>query len=158
MNRIIFGIRRRIVCHVLAGLSALIIAVPLTFMWLDNVPPLSITHTAMFPSVVRAGDSVSITWTATETRACDGIIHRRFVDSAGVIFEIAPVPSIYRGTLGPNKTFSREVRIPSGMAPGPAVYGGVRRYWCNPLQRALQGILGAEIVLPSPIIKFTVIP
>lgn len=151
-------IKRRTICHISAAIFGMMVAAPITFMWLDNTEPIRITHVSMSPAEVLAGQSVRITWEATEIRACNGIIHRRFIDSAGVIFEIAPVPSVYRDVLGGHKTFSRDITIPSGMAPGPAIYGGVRRYWCNPLQRLFEGLFGFEIKIPSPAVRFTVLP
>lgn len=151
-------IKRRTFCHLAAALFGLVVLAPITLMWLDSAEPIHISNVAMHPNSVRAGQVVQLTWQASEARACNGIIHRRFVDSAGVIFDIAAVPSIYRRDLGGNKSLSRDITIPSGMAPGPAVYSGVRRYWCNPLQVLLEGLLGFEIVLPSPPVRFTVLP
>lgn len=141
----------------MSRLIGVFVVAPVIVMRLDWFEPIHIDKLEMVPSDVRAGQTVKMIWTANEYRACDGIIHRRFVDSAGVIFEIESVPSIYRDVLGNNKTFNRDIQIPSGMAPGPAVYGGVRRYWCNPLQKLFQGWLGFEIVLPSPLVRFKVV-
>lgn len=150
-------IPRRYVCHALAAGFCALFVVPTVLMHQDVTPPIEIHRSVMVPNQVRPGDTVQLVWTATELRACDGSIRRRFVDSAGVIFETVPAPTIYRDVLGSNKTFSREVRIPMGMAPGPAIFTGTRRYWCNPLQRMFEGQLGFEIVLPAPIIRFTVL-
>lgn len=151
-------IKRRSVCHILAALFGLMVAAPITFMWLDSAEPIRVTSATMSPPEVRPGQTVRLTWDATEFRVCAGLVHRRFVDSSGVIFEISPVPAIYRDKLDGNKSFSRDITIPNGMAPGPALYTGVRRYWCNPLQRLFEGWLGFEIKLPSYPVKFTVLP
>lgn len=151
-------IKRRTICHIFAAMFGLLVVAPITLMRLDNAEPIRVTRTEMYPSDVSPGQTARLTWDATEHRVCNGIIHRRFVDSAGVIFEIAPVPSIYRDVLGGHKSFGRDIVIPHGMAPGPAVYGGTRRYWCNPLQKLLEGWLGFEITVPSPPVKFTVVP
>jgi hypothetical protein len=149
---------RRWICHAAAASVGLFLIAPIVAMRFDNVEPVSITHTEMIPSDVRPGQTVRLSWAANEHRSCDGLVHRRFVDSGGVIFELAPVPTIYRTAVAHNKVFSRDIQIPSGMASGPAWYGGVRRYWCNPLQRLLQGWLGFEILMPVAPVRFNVLP
>ena len=127
-------------------------------MAVDSRAPVIITKSEMVPNVVVPGQTVTIRWTTIELRACDGVVRRRFVDAARVIHEIEPAPTIYRARVKDTPTFSRDVTIPSGMAPGPATYGGTRHYYCNPLQKWFQGWLGIEIRLPIAEIKFTVVP
>jgi len=158
MNRKIMGIRRRYWCHIAAAAFSFIVAAPVVAMLADNTPPIIVVNTEMHPPQVVAGQTVRVTWTAREFRACDGVVNRRFIDSAGVIFDTAPIPTVYRRQLsGGGRSFSREIQIPSGMSPGPAIYTGTRRYWCNPLQQLLRGLFGAEINLPVEPVRFTVI-
>lgn len=134
MNTLVMGIRRRVICHVFAACVAFVLVAPIVFMAADRQSPIIIHETTIFPPSVRAGDTVLVTWTATELRGCEGTIYRRFIDSQGTIFEIAPVPSIYRGLLtSGKKTFSSSIAIPHGLASGPAAYTGTREYRCNPL-------------------------
>ena len=157
-KKYIAGFDRRTICHIAAFTFSLLVVAPLTFMVVDSRTPITITKSEMVPSVVVPGQTVTIRWTAVEHRACDGVVRRRFVDSAGVIHEIEPAPTIYRARLSDNPTFSRDVTIPAGMAIGPgATYGGTRHYFCNPLQQWFQGMWGIEIRAPIAEIRFTVI-
>lgn len=158
MNQTISGIRRKSWGHIAAALFSVIIMAPIAAMIADSATPVVVIRTDMEPSKVAAGQGVRVTWVARELRACDGEVNRRFVDSAGVIFDVAPVPTVYRAQLESGaRSFSREIHIPAGMALGPAEYGGTRRYWCNPLQRLFRGLFGIEIVLPVAPVKFTVV-
>lgn len=150
-------IPRRVICHAAAGFAALFIVAPVVYMRLDSASPVTVYDAAVTPELVAPGQLVTITWKALEHRACDGEVHRRFTDAGGVIFDLATAPTIYRqAALDEQHIFAREVFIPRGMAAGPAVYGGYRRYWCNPLQQLLRGLFGFEIVLPVRPIRFTV--
>lgn len=156
-------ISRRAICHIVAAVFGLVVVVPIMLMRLDNEEPIIIRRTVMIPPDVRPGQVVRVVWTADERRSCDGVVHRRFIDSAGVIFDIEAAPTIYRNgrwlqqQQWHNKSFSRDIVIPSGISAGPAAYTGVRRYWCNPLQRLFRGWLGFEIVVPIALVRFNVL-
>ena len=156
MKPTFLGIPRRLVCHVSAACIAFGLIAPVTYWTLDRQVPIVIQDTSVFPPDAAPGDTIKITWTATELKGCSGTIYRRFIDSTGTIFEISPVPSIYRGLLvGGVKTFSREVRIPFGMAPGPAIYTGFREYICNPIHylwpiRATSAVTKFNVVRKGP--------
>lgn len=150
-------ISRRAICHIVAAVFGLVVVVPIMLMRLDNEEPIIVRRTVMIPPDVRPGQVVQVVWTADERRSCDGSVHRQFIDSAGVIFDLQPAPTIYRDALGENKSFSRDIVIPNGVAAGTAVYTGVRRYWCNPLQRLFRGWLGFEIAAPIAPVRFNVL-
>lgn len=150
---------RRTICHILAACVAALVVAPMTFWATDKQSPIIIHESAIFPPNVRPGSSATITWTATELRSCTGIIHRRFVDSQWVVWAVTPVPSVYRALLKGKTTFSREIIIPLGMAPGPATFTGARVYYCNPLHQ-LAGWLGMDwlaINVPTTPVRFNVL-
>lgn len=152
LTTFILGLKRRTWCHIAAAITAICFVAPVAFMASDRTEPIVIHKTEIFPPIVRPGQVVKLTWTATELRGCDGTIHRRFIDSQGVIYQVESVRSIYRQLLaGGRKTFSREVQIPSGMPDGPATFTGVREYYCNPFHRYIWPIRAA-----TPPATFTV--
>lgn len=128
-----WGLRRRYWCHILAAAFSFGLLGPLAALVLDRESPVDILDTQIVPNPVRAGGTVIVTWTAVEKRACEGTVHRRWVDASGVVHETQLGPTVLRerGSLG-RKTFARELRVPLGMAPGPAHYEGARYYVCNP--------------------------
>ena len=151
-------IKRRYICHAIAAVFCAIIVVPAVFLVRDNAIPVEIHKSTMTPPIVSPGQTVQISWVATDHRSCEGLIHRQFVDSSGAMFQMIPGPTFIRDPrdIGRRKTFIREIRIPTGVADGPATFSGMRRYWCNPLQRMLKGQFGMEIRVPTPVISFEV--
>ena len=121
--------------HIAAFIFGVFVVGPISFWAFDRFPPIEIHSASISPDVINAGDRAVITWAATMKRPCDGTIHRRFIDSSGTIFDMAPVSAVYRHSIeeGMRRTFSREIILPIGMAPGGAVMSGIREYRCNPV-------------------------
>jgi hypothetical protein len=150
-----FGVARRVWCHIIAGVVSFTIVAPLTFMALDRVDPVTV-HSTMFSGELAPGGTVKITWDATATRSCSGVVRRRIIDSDGHTFEYDEQTTVIRpeDELG-RRRYSREFVLPKGIRPGPAIHSTVVRYYCNPLQVALDwpitGIRGRQqfIIQPS---------
>lgn len=134
MIRSILGIPRKFFCHAAAALFSAFIIAPLTFMLLDRELPVVQTPAELNPSQVRPGQIVELIWKADVRRLCKGTVSRQWVDSEGVIFYVSPDPTVARANpthLGPDKMFSRDVVIPSGMSPGQARMVVDIEYRCN---------------------------
>ena len=132
-----FGVARRIWCHVIAGFVSFTVIAPLTFMALDRVEPVTV-HSTMFSGELAPGGTVTITWDATATRSCSGVVRRRIIDETGAMFEYDEQSTVIRpkGELG-RRTYRREFVLPKSAKPGPALHSVVVLYYCNPLQVAL---------------------
>lgn len=125
--------QKHLVHKCVAAVIAFFVFGPLLIMAADYGPPIVIIETKIIPKTTRAGESINVEWTATERRACNGTIYRRFIDSSGTIFDMAPVTAIYRdgGLIGGVRRFSRSILTPTGMAPGRAIFTASRVYRCH---------------------------
>lgn len=139
---------------VVAVLIGALITVPASFMLFDRRAPVEHVSAEIIPPAVYAGDAVRLRWKIVEHRNCDGVSHRRIIDSTGKITEFETHPTVYHAATSPSPlTFEVIMNVPIGIAPGPARYDpGVFR-WCNILQKTFWPIEDA----PHPV-PFTVLP
>lgn len=148
----LFGIARHAWCHILAGLVSFTVVAPLTFMLLDRAEPVTV-HSTIFSGDLRPGGTAVITWDATATRACEGTVRRRVIDSTGVVFEYDEQTTVIRpqGELG-RRRYSREFQLPKNIAPGVAIHSVVVRYVCNPIHQwwPIVGVRGREQFIIQP--------
>lgn len=101
----------------------------------------SVENLRIVPSSVPAGTKANFIFTAPGQtheliKQCDGVVHRFIVDSQHTVWalldtsatEVAPVN---HGSFD----FARQFPVPTGAAPGPAVYHSRVTRWCNPIQQ-----------------------
>jgi hypothetical protein len=132
------SMKRETLCNIITAAATLLLSIPIAIMLSYRVQPVTISGGYITPSTVHAGDTIRITWTATEHRACDGYIIQRVIDSLGYIHEMERTPTVYHETLDHGgRTFQKLLTLPLHMAPGPAIYSPVVYRWCNPLQKWL---------------------
>jgi hypothetical protein len=144
-------VRTRWMCHLSALLLCTFLFGPVVYMLADRDPPFAFIRGEIVPDNPSPGESISVIWYANITRRCDGIVHRRIIDSHGVIFNFTSVPALYRYSPDIAK-FARTFPLPAGIAQGWAEYAPDVFYWCNPLQK-LWPIHGK-----APALKFFVTP
>ncbi len=121
----------------------------LGFMINDRQPPLIRYYGRITPDNPLPGADINVTWEVRKNRDCPGVIYRRIIDSHGVVYDFAPVESLY--TLAANtKEFSRLFKLPAQIAPGPAEYFATNKLVCNPLHNFW------PILVDMPSIKFNI--
>lgn len=144
--------KRYLTCQLSAWIVlSLVLGYPL-YLVLDRDTPFNFVEGRIEPTTVHPGDEVTIRWTTTVRRDCDGLIHRSFTDSTGALFPMEPVPAVYSQVREGN-SFARNFRVPFGLAPGPATYNVRAYYWCNWMQRYVW-----PIAAHSPRAEFMVLP
>lgn len=141
--------RRAAVCHVAAAAVGLCV---FAFLWLllDRGPVLILQQNDSYvlPDPAPQGHRISIVWSAIERRNCDGVVIPRVVDSSGRVFEYARQPAIYHDLMQPGKrSFTKTLRLPLGMAPGPARYEPIVLRWCNPIQQLVWPLRDPPLVI-----------
>ncbi len=140
-------------CNIIGGVLGSLALAPILIMLLDRREPLELIDGHIAPYNVHVGDDVLITFTVRELRNCDGRLHKRFFDSAGIIHASVPEPTIYHQAIRDKRTFQKVATIPKGMASGPAIYAPTIERWCNPLQRMLWPINGASLRLNFNVVE-----
>jgi hypothetical protein len=129
---------REVLCHILAAAFALLVVTPPIVMLLDRRDPAELTGGQMLPHDVRSGQAVTIAWDIIERRACAGEFTPIIIDAGKQVHYFARQPTVYRDTLRPDGLrFYKHITLPTGLAPGPAIYTVQVERWCNPLQRYL---------------------
>lgn len=115
----------------IAGLLIALIVAPIIYLAIDRSPPVVVTSSTISGNIYP-GATVNIRWTAyrSDSLPFEGVIRRQFVDSEGVLHEMAEVPAVSREDHTPRKgyTFTRQIVIPPAMAFGPARMIGWRFY------------------------------
>lgn len=148
--------------------SALLLGLPL-WMLLDRSPPYVRDHGQIIaaapencglppgPASVTPGACVAVVWSVRIIRNCVPSEHsnitRRIVDGENVAWPIAAVAGLYgTGTLpSSSDRLVRYLVLPSGAAPGRAIYKSSASYACNPLQRLVW-----PVVVDTPDITFVI--
>ena len=144
-------------CNRVGVSLGLLIITPIAVMLLDRRSPIVLEDGVITPDPAIPGDTVSITWTTIERRACDGEFSRRIVEGqpSGKIHEFARGPTVYhrlsKGTDGQRKTFTRSFTLPESVTPGVVTYTVHGTRWCNVLQKYIW-----PIPFDGPKVKFTV--
>lgn len=147
---------RRLWCHTLAAtFMSVFIAAPLIMIF-DRRDPINIEAISLMPNRARAGDTMTMRWSATIHRAgCSGVVIRRYIGAVDkVIRETVGQPTVFRGTAG-KKTEDFEIQfvVPNNLGPGPYTYEPLVKRWCNPLQQHLWPIVTHQMP-----VEFTVVP
>jgi hypothetical protein len=128
---------RLTLCHILPALFSMLIVVPVVLMLSDRLDPV-VVHNSVVSGDMRPGGVIRVDWSATALRSCDGEVRRRIISSSGIIHEYDVVPTVFRlDDDRAKRSFSREITLPTSIAPGPAIHSAIVRYYCNPLQRWL---------------------
>lgn len=147
------GIHRRWTTFIAITLGTVVVA-PFFILLFDRREPIELGEAMIEPSgSVNSGQEVTITWSAVERRAgCDGEFERRVIDSTGRIFPYRREPTVYRLTYNAKaQIFTRQFRLPNGLAPGRAIITTVGTRWCNSVQKYLW-----PIPFQGPIIQATI--
>jgi len=82
------------------------------------------------------GGTATIEYVGTETKVCDGRVHRSITDSTGAFHDL-PDADVFRlpfHDLNKKVTFWHEFPVPWKVAPGPATYHSEVVRYCNFLQ------------------------
>lgn len=148
--------RRARWCNFIGTALGVLVMAPLLIMLFDRREPITILPGKIDPYYVKNGMTVVVTWPLIEHRACAGDLRRVVVDQGGKgkIHEFAVEPTIYHQVLSPDaRTFSKNMTMPYGMAPGPAIYYGIGTRWCNVLQQFIW-----PIPFRSPDIPICILP
>lgn len=145
--------RREWICHLMPPAVCLLVLAPLLFYVTDRKPPFEFASGVLTPRAAYAGQVVTVTWTTRNESGndCDGVVYRILIDSQGVQWTLAPTEAVY-ARVRKGSAFSVNFNLPDGMAPGPAVYHSLPRYWCNWAQQ-LWPVQGQ-----APRLNFTVLP
>lgn len=132
---------RKPICRFVGFALGIVVVAPILIMLFDRRQPLELMDGYIRPYDVRSGQEVRVTWVAKEYRACEGELHKLFIDSAKVAHPTVTEPTVYHQTFADQRTFQKLMTIPRGMATGPAIYTTKIKRWCNPLQQYIWPIV-----------------
>lgn len=110
---------------------------------------------------IEPGSCVAVQWVIKPLRPCDpstrNNITRVIQDSERVNWPIGPVEGYIGSKQTASEPLTRFFRIPSGAAPGPAIYKSSATFACNPLQWVpwLQWLFW-PITVSQPDLKFEI--
>jgi len=125
--------------HVYAALFAFLVVVPVLYMVGDRDTVVEVVNARIVPHNIVAGGEVEVTWMANELRTdCGGEVHRTVIDSKGKRFPYPVFSVVDRDDSDKQakpQEFSRLIKLPAKMAPGPFVMSVVVYRWCNPIQK-----------------------
>ena len=139
---------RKIACHIAPILTATFIGY-IGFLATDRAEPTPVLNKYIIPTILHPGQVGTIHYTIRIERDCPGVVHRRLVDSLGVVFDLTDIPTVERVDipLGSKFEFAREVPMPFGVAGGPIQYRAHTVHWCNWLQEWLWPIdKGVDVI------------
>ena len=136
MNGKFLGIPRRLLCHATAAIVSFVVVAPLTFMALERADPVTI-HAQELSGDFRPGGRITLTWSATALKYCEGSARARIISANGIVHEYDPLPTVIRSRSGERGTYRVEFVLPSNIDPGMARRESHVAYYCNPLHRWL---------------------
>jgi len=117
----------------------LLLTVPIVlFLLFDRGAAIETTNFHFNPDVLRPGAKTRAAWTVKTLRdpdQCRGLVHRSLIDSQGQVFAFSTIDAVIHGSIGEVHTYYYPWTIPTGLAPGPAIFRRNVDRWCNPLQR-----------------------
>lgn len=140
---------RRYLCHLAAGLMALLIVLPISSMLMDRTVPYSAVEGEIVPYSIPQGGTGSIHWRGIRKRDCDGIVKRTIIDIEGNVHPLPEARTAYY--QDPKYKFSREFRVPEYAVSGPAIYQAQTLFICNPIHYLW------PIPSISPAVKFNIV-
>lgn len=115
----------------LSGLIIALIVAPFIYLAMDRSVPVQITKQEMIGDSYPGG-TVTVRWEGyrLDDLPFDGVIRHQFIDSEGILHELAEVPIVSRTdhAVKIKYTFSRQFILPPAMAVGPAAMVGWRYY------------------------------
>src|ERR1035437_3307158 len=125
----------RILCNVIAAVVLLVIIIPGTWLVTDREPPLVLISGVAIPSAVVVGGTYRLKWTfKPANRACGGAVSWVLVDSERTRWTQPSEPTElnYKILNSDDKAVvGREHIVPSGAAPGPAIFKTTADFVCN---------------------------
>lgn len=149
-RNVIIARRRYRLFNIVVGVCLTIFAsaVALLYFWLfDNRAVMEVLEARATKPRFDLGEPITIEWTITKRRDCDGDVVRYLVDRRSTVWplEIAAKPIFGKGTTSAIFAFE----MPQGAPPGQYEYRTIITWRCNPLSTKRQ-------ILPK--VKFEVAP
>lgn len=137
----------------LAGLFALIIVAPITYLVTDRSPPYVYLSGEVVPPEAGAGDELSVYWTVKINHFCPGWVERYVTDHRGYMWRNigSPVKSLLADKPGNTALIANTFQLPRGIGAGDAIYQAHVCYRCNTVQDHLW-----PLCLWTPQLKFVV--
>lgn len=117
---------------------------------LDRSPvvELDLAQSYVRPNPATAGETIWITWSATELRNCRGLAIPRVFDSNGRVYDYASRDTAYHDLLSETpRSFTRPIVLPTVMSSGTAKYEAVVIRWCNVIQKHIWPMVDAPFPL-----------
>ena len=151
--------KRRALLSFWPELLALVIVAPLSYLWLDNVPPQQriagyITSHEDPSRQPRLGEDFDIHWTTTRhVRDCPGIVQVE-ITQGNVIWPVMK-RFVFNPSIGAKEFTPDPWPVPEWAHAGPATYR-VTTFWdCNWFQNLIPGW---SIIQVGPDIHFEILP
>lgn len=138
-------------CNISAGLFCLLCVAPISYMLLDRTPPMAYENGFIVPPVAAPGELVTVTWRTHVERSCTGTVHRKLIDSQGVVWDFEPTETASFESRT-HVQLSRDFKVPYAVAYGVTKYRVVIRWVCNPLHNWW------PVVVQTPVLFFTIAP
>ena len=123
--------------HIYAALFTAFIVIPISLLYFDNSPCLTIDTVKLSPLEAYPGQAVTVSWWATPQRVCGGEIIRRIRGAGGFVYEVGRNPVVYRGkeSIGYREMHRITFIVPLNIQPGPATFEPIVYRWRNPVQK-----------------------
>lgn len=133
---------------------AVFVFLPIGWMLWDREPPYTFQHVDINPQDVPQGGEIHVTFTVKQNRpACSpGLVYREFKEATGKLHLFDPIQRAEVPIIVDNK-FTRIVKLPESISPGPTIYKGVSCYTCNPIHSWLRW----PVCVPTPPTTFNII-
>lgn len=138
---------RETLCQIIAGVIGIFVITPAMFLILDRRDPAIMESARIVPHDLRPGQAAKVVMTFKNVRpGCSGVVRRKIIDRSGRIVNFAQQSAIfYSDVIKEGVPFEKELIIPEGLTPGPAIYDPSVWRWCNELQRIVWPIRSSNI-------------
>lgn len=143
-------IKRDEIIPAIIGLSIAALLCGVVYAW-KYPAPIDYFQRAAYPTKVKSGDIVTISWTEMRSHSCDSIIWKKLIGIDGSIRLFEPVRVEPKPT-NTQITEEYQFRVPSGFQSGPLIYRVTAEFRCNIVQRLMGGHI---FVLPDIVFDYT---
>ena len=130
---------RRLTCHIAPVFVSIVLGIVAVQLFGNRYQPRQIISSEIIPYDVVPGSTAQTRIEARDERQCTGMSRRWIVDSAGIIYDLWPIPTFQHEPNGTDPTavfkFVHEFPVPLGITPGPATLYALNNRWCNVLQQ-----------------------
>lgn len=118
-----FNIPRSYICHGLAAMFSAVVIAPLVFSALDRDPPFRLLSGETIPQAIERGSEYRIKWIKLDLpKICPGTVYRVIYDGDGVVWTMAPVPSVF-SQVRDSVFVSSAIGYPNVMPSGAGLSG-----------------------------------